>query len=119
MQYKQDLSNYYKDIKEYRRLKDKLGQVEAHITKTIKQDLIYHIKDELTVHNQLRRFKSSTLQRQLIKNTASRRRMKRLKLYTLADQITKIDVANSLKRTIEQSKICQKYMASEHTRIST
>jgi hypothetical protein len=32
MQYNQDLSNYYKDIKEYRRLKDKLGQVEAHIT---------------------------------------------------------------------------------------
>jgi hypothetical protein len=46
MQYNQDLSNYYKDIKEYRRLKDKLGQVEAHITRTIQQDLLYHIKDK-------------------------------------------------------------------------
>jgi hypothetical protein len=54
MQYNQDLSNYYKDIKEYRRLKDKLGQVEAHITKTIQQDLLYHIKDKPTVYEQIK-----------------------------------------------------------------
>jgi hypothetical protein len=54
IQYNQDLSNYYKDIKEYRRLKDKLGQVEAHITKTIQQDLLYHIKDKSTVHDQIK-----------------------------------------------------------------
>jgi hypothetical protein len=54
MQYNQDLSNYYKDIKEYRRLKDKLGQVKAHITKTIQQDLLYYIKDKLSVHNQIK-----------------------------------------------------------------
>jgi hypothetical protein len=54
MQYNQDLSNYYKDIKEYRRLKDKLGQVEAHITKTIQQDLLYHIKDKLSIHDQIK-----------------------------------------------------------------
>ncbi|KAF2023517.1 hypothetical protein EK21DRAFT_94851 [Setomelanomma holmii] len=53
-QYNQDLSNYYKDIKEYRRLKDKLGQVEAHITKTIQQDLLYHIKDKQSVHDQIK-----------------------------------------------------------------
>ncbi|KAF1839645.1 hypothetical protein BDW02DRAFT_626079 [Decorospora gaudefroyi] len=53
-QYNQDLSNYYKDIKEYRRLKDKLGQVEAHITKTIQQDLLYHIKDKSTVRDQIK-----------------------------------------------------------------
>ena len=34
-QYNADTNIYYKEIKEYRRLKDKLGQVEAHITKTI------------------------------------------------------------------------------------
>jgi hypothetical protein len=34
-QYNQDCSIYYNEIKEYRRLKDKLGQVKAHITKTI------------------------------------------------------------------------------------
>ncbi|CAE7204972.1 hypothetical protein PTNB73_07013 [Pyrenophora teres f. teres] len=54
MQYNQDLSNYYKDIKEYRRLKDKLGQVEAHITKTIQQDLLYHIKDKLSIYDQIK-----------------------------------------------------------------
>jgi hypothetical protein len=54
MQYNQDLSNYYKDIKEYRRLKDKLGQVKAHITKTIQQDLLYHIKDKLSIHDQIK-----------------------------------------------------------------
>jgi hypothetical protein len=54
IQYNQDLSNYYKDIKEYRRLKDKLGQVEAHITKTIQQDLLYYIKDKSTVHDQIK-----------------------------------------------------------------
>ena len=43
-----DLSNYHKEIKEYRRLKDKLGQVEAHVTKSIAQDLLYHIKDQDT-----------------------------------------------------------------------
>jgi len=51
MQHNQDLSNYYKDIKEYRRLKDKLGQVEAHITETIQQDLLYHINNKLSVHD--------------------------------------------------------------------
>jgi hypothetical protein len=54
MQYNQDLSNYYKDIKEYRRLKDKLGQVEAHITKTIQQDLLYHIKDKPSIYDQIK-----------------------------------------------------------------
>jgi hypothetical protein len=54
IQYNQDLSNYYKDIKEYRRLKDKLGQVEAHITKTIQQDLLYHIKDKSNVRDQIK-----------------------------------------------------------------
>jgi hypothetical protein len=49
LQYNQDRSNYYKEIKEYRRLRDKLGQVEAHITKIIQQDLLYHIKDKPTV----------------------------------------------------------------------
>ena len=50
MQYNQDLSNYYKDIKEYRRLKDNLGHVKIHITKTIQQDL-YHIKDKLSIYD--------------------------------------------------------------------
>jgi hypothetical protein len=54
MQYNQDLSNYFKEIKEYRRLKDKLGQVEAHITKTIQQDLLYHIKDKQSIHDQIK-----------------------------------------------------------------
>jgi hypothetical protein len=54
LQYNQDSSIYYKEIKEYRRQKDKLEQVEAHITKTIQQDLIYHIKDKLTVHDQIK-----------------------------------------------------------------
>ncbi|KAI1676043.1 hypothetical protein KJE20_14372 [Pyrenophora tritici-repentis] len=49
LQYNQDRSSYYKEIKEYRRLRDKLGQVEAHITKTIQQELLYHIKDKATV----------------------------------------------------------------------
>ncbi|KAF2747586.1 hypothetical protein M011DRAFT_526178 [Sporormia fimetaria CBS 119925] len=48
-QYNQDLNNYFKEIKGYRRLKDKLGQVEAHITKTIHQNLLYHIKDKDSV----------------------------------------------------------------------
>ena len=54
MQYNQDCSIYYNEIKEYRRLKDKLGQVKAHITKTIQQDLLYHIKDKLTVRDQIK-----------------------------------------------------------------
>lgn len=54
MQYNQDSSIYYKEIKEYRRLRDKLGQVEAYITKTIQQDLLYHIKDKATVHDQIK-----------------------------------------------------------------
>jgi hypothetical protein len=53
LQYNQNSSIYYKEIKENRCQKDKRGQVEAHITKTIQQDLIYHIKDKLTVHNQI------------------------------------------------------------------
>jgi hypothetical protein len=53
-QYNQDCSIYYNEIKEYRRLKDKLGQVEAHITKTIQQDLLYHIKDKSTVREQIK-----------------------------------------------------------------
>src|SRR5690349_8659594 len=44
MQYNQDTSHYFQDSKEYRRLREKLGQIEAHITKTIKQDLLYHIE---------------------------------------------------------------------------
>jgi hypothetical protein len=31
-----------------------LGQVEAHITKTIQQDLLYHIKDKLSIHDQIK-----------------------------------------------------------------
>ena len=54
LQYNQDRSSYYKEIKEYRRLRDKVGQVEAHITKTIQQDLLYHIKDETTVYDQIK-----------------------------------------------------------------
>ena len=54
MQYNQECSIYYNEIKEYRRLKDKLGQVEAHITKTIQQDLLYHIKDKSTVRDQIK-----------------------------------------------------------------
>ena len=53
-QYNQDCSLYYNEIKEYRRLKDKLGQVKAHITKTIQQDLLYYIKDKLTVRDQIK-----------------------------------------------------------------
>lgn len=53
-QYNQDLTNYYKEIKEYRRLKDKLGQVESHITKTIDQELLYHIKDKDSLYEQLK-----------------------------------------------------------------
>ena len=34
-QYNADVNTYYKEIKEYRRFRYKLGQVEAHITKTI------------------------------------------------------------------------------------
>jgi hypothetical protein len=48
------VTNYYKDIKDHRRLKDKLGQVEAHVTKTIQQDLLYHIKDKSTVRDQIK-----------------------------------------------------------------
>ena len=54
LQYNQDRSSYYKEIKEYRRLRDKLGQVEAHITKTIQQELLYHIKDKGTVYDQIK-----------------------------------------------------------------
>ncbi|KAH7563696.1 hypothetical protein BM1_00743 [Bipolaris maydis] len=54
LQYNQDRSSYYKEIKEYRRLRDKLGQVEAHITKTIQQELLYHIKDKATVYDQIK-----------------------------------------------------------------
>jgi hypothetical protein len=54
MQYNQDSSIYYKEIKEYRRLRDKLGQVEAYNTKTVQQDLLYHIKDKPTVHDQIK-----------------------------------------------------------------
>ena len=53
-QYNADVNTYYKEIKEYRRLRDKLGQVEAHITKTISQDLLYHIKDKDSVFQQLK-----------------------------------------------------------------
>ena len=53
-QYNADVNTYYKEIKEYRRLRDKLGQVEAHITKTISQDLLYHIKDKDSVYQQLK-----------------------------------------------------------------
>jgi hypothetical protein len=35
LQYNQDSSIHYKEIKEYRCQKGKLGQVEVHITKTI------------------------------------------------------------------------------------
>ena len=35
MQYNQDLSYYYKNIKGYIRLKNEVEQVEAHITKTM------------------------------------------------------------------------------------
>ena len=54
LQYNQDRSSNYKEIKEYRRLRDKLGQVEARITKTIQQELLYHIKDKATVHDQIK-----------------------------------------------------------------
>ncbi|KAH8699428.1 hypothetical protein GQ44DRAFT_733194 [Phaeosphaeriaceae sp. PMI808] len=54
MQYNQDCSIYFKELKEFRRLRDKLGQVEAHITKTIQQDLLYHIKDETNVYGQIK-----------------------------------------------------------------
>jgi hypothetical protein len=54
IQYNQDLSNYYKDIKEYRCLKDKLEQVKAHITKTVRQDLLYHIKDKQSIYDRIK-----------------------------------------------------------------
>lgn len=54
LQYNQDRSSYYKEVKEYRRLRDKLGQVEAHITKTIQQDILYHIKDKATIYDQIK-----------------------------------------------------------------
>jgi len=53
-QYNQDNTAYYSEVKEYRRLRDKVGQVEAYITKTIQQDLLYHIKDKATIHDQLK-----------------------------------------------------------------
>jgi hypothetical protein len=53
-QFNQDINVYYKEIKEYSRLTDKLGQVEAHIMKTIHQDLLYHIKDQSTVYDQIK-----------------------------------------------------------------
>jgi hypothetical protein len=33
---------------------EKLGQVEAYITKTVQQNLLYHIKDKPTVHDQIK-----------------------------------------------------------------
>lgn len=54
LQYNQDRSSYFKEVKEYRRLRDKLGQVKAHITKTIQQDLLYHIKDKETIYDQIK-----------------------------------------------------------------
>lgn len=54
MQYNHDCSIYFKEIKEYRRLRERLGQVEAHITKTIQQDLLYRIKDKPTVYEQVK-----------------------------------------------------------------
>ncbi|KAF2728809.1 hypothetical protein EJ04DRAFT_448632, partial [Polyplosphaeria fusca] len=53
-QYNQDCTVYYKEIKEYRRIKDKLGHIQAHIAKTIQQNMIYLIKDQPELHDQLR-----------------------------------------------------------------
>src|SRR3954467_15865765 len=53
-QYNQDNTAYYSEVKEYRRLRDKVGQVKAYITKTIQQNLLYHIKDKATIHDQLK-----------------------------------------------------------------
>ena len=53
-QHSQDMSLYYRELKEYRRIKDKIGQIEAHIANTIAQDLVYQIKDQESLHHQLK-----------------------------------------------------------------
>src|SRR4051794_14441031 len=53
-QYTKDLSLYYIELKEYRRTKDKLGQIEAHIANTMAQDFIHQIKDQKSLHEQLK-----------------------------------------------------------------
>jgi hypothetical protein len=46
-----DLSLYHIELKEYRRTKDKLGQIEAHVANTMAQDLIYQIKDKKSLYD--------------------------------------------------------------------
>ena len=40
-QYARELTLYNTELKEYRRTKDKLGQIEAHVANSMAQDLIY------------------------------------------------------------------------------
>jgi hypothetical protein len=53
-QYTAELAEYNMEIKEYRRLKDKLGQVETHVTKSIDPKYLYHIKDKDSLYEKLR-----------------------------------------------------------------
>jgi len=53
-QYKFEIDEYRSELKQFDRLHEKLGQVAVHITKTISQDLLYLIKDQNMVQNQLK-----------------------------------------------------------------
>lgn len=52
--YIRELTLYNAEIKEYRRTRDKLGQIEMHVADSIAQDLIYQIKDKPTLYEQLK-----------------------------------------------------------------
>jgi hypothetical protein len=53
-QYTRELSLYNTELKEYRRTKDKLSQIKAHVADLMAQDLIYQIKDKPTLYEQLK-----------------------------------------------------------------
>ncbi|KAF2802046.1 uncharacterized protein BDZ99DRAFT_469314 [Mytilinidion resinicola] len=53
-QYTAELAEYNMEIKKYRRLKDKLGQVETHVTKSIDPKYLYHIKDKDNPYEKLK-----------------------------------------------------------------
>lgn len=73
MQCNQDSSMYCKEIKEYKRLRDNLDQVEAHITKTIHQDLLYRIEENQLYTIRSRRFQGFTLPHQPTRNITCKR----------------------------------------------
>lgn len=111
--YRADMEVYYRKIKDYRRLQDKLGQVEAHITKTIEQDLIYHIKDEDSVRMQLKVLQGLYAPQPPISNTRSTKPTKLPRYCTLVDKISRTGAMTSSEHTIGQSSsTCQRYTDS-------